>query len=243
MDQTPGKNELFNSLFVKVVKPVAKKFIFSTVSPGPGTKWLYSGIFQLDFFGRELYEWGRRSLVATPVFLARCASFGDDIAIERIPYLTGPCRIELGSSIRFAGQINILVGNNNPLLKIGNGVFVGHETTFGLASRIELGDYVGIGERTYITDTEGHKHYNPNRPIWEVSAGEEEIGPVVIEDNVQIGQDCMILKGVHIGARAVIGAGAVVRSNIPADAVVMGNPARVVKRMKPPADVAKESQE
>lgn len=229
MDEPKEKKGLFNRL----LKPVAKKLIYNTFIPGPGTRWLYSGVFQADFFGRELYEWGRRSLVATPAFLARCRSHGDDIAIERIPYMTGPCQVEMGSSIRFAGQINILVGNTDAVLKLGNGVFLGHETTFGLARRIELGDFVGIGERTYITDTEGHRHYNPNRPIWEVAAGEEEIGEVIIEDNVQIGQDCMILKGVRIGARAVIGAGAVVRSNIPSDAVVMGNPARVVKRMTP----------
>jgi acetyltransferase-like isoleucine patch superfamily enzyme len=69
-----------------------------------------------------------------------------------------------------------------------------------------------------------------------------DVAPVIIEDNVQISQDCTILKGVHIGARAVIGAGSVVRSNIPADAVVMGNPARVVKRNTPPDGKTEEKQ-
>jgi maltose O-acetyltransferase len=44
----------------------------------------------------------------------------------------------------------------------------------------------------------------------------------------------MILKGVTIGARSVIGAGSIVRSDIPPDSIVMGNPARVVKKMTPP---------
>lgn len=218
-----------------LLRPVAKRVIFRSFVPGPQTRWLYAGLFQADFFARELVEWARRSLVATPLFLSQCARHGDDIAIEQLPYLTGPCRIELGSKIRFAGKVNIIAGKDNPTLVLGDGVFVGHATTFAVARRITLGDFVGIGERCYIADTEGHSHYAPNRPIWEVPPADADVAEVVIEDNVQISHDCTILKGVRIGARAVIGAGSVIRSSIPADAVVMGNPARVVKRMTPEA--------
>ncbi len=228
--ESSARSGVFGKVY-DLVKPVAKKVLFNTVVPGPQTKWLFSGLFQADFFGRELYEWARRSLVATPVFLSQCSSYGEDIAVEQLPYITAPCDIELGSHIRFAGKVNILAADGNPKLKLGNGVFIGHDTSFALARRIELGDFVGIGERCYIADTDGHSNYAPNRPIWEVPASDEDVAEVVIEENVQISQDCTILKGVRIGARSVIGAGSVVRSNIPADAVVMGNPARVVKRM------------
>ena len=53
----------------------------------------------------------------------------------------------------------------------------------------------------------------------------------IIEHDVQIKRNCIILKGVRIGARAVVGAGSVVRSDVPADAIVAGNPARVVKKI------------
>ena len=52
--------------------------------------------------------------------------------------------------------------------------------------------------------------------------------PVVIEDDVWIGIGAIILKGVHIGKGARIGAGAVVTSDVPADVEVFGNPARPV---------------
>jgi maltose O-acetyltransferase len=55
--------------------------------------------------------------------------------------------------------------------------------------------------------------------------------PVIIGDDVWIGHGAVILKGVTIGDRAVIGAGAVVTRGVPADTVVAGNPARVVKRL------------
>ncbi|MCA9665028.1 MAG: acyltransferase [Myxococcales bacterium] len=178
------------------------------------------------------------------MFLSQCASHGTNIVAERLPYITGPCNIELGNDIRFGGTFVVMPSGHGtpPTLKIGNGVFFGHEIAIGLGQRVEIGNLVAIGGPTFITDTEGHSNYDPDRPIWEVPASEDDIAPVIIEDQVQIAQSCVILKGVRIGARSVIGAGSVVRSNIPPDSVVMGNPARVVKRMKrdeEPAPAAK----
>ena len=53
----------------------------------------------------------------------------------------------------------------------------------------------------------------------------------MIEDDVLIGARCIILKGVHIGARSVIGAGSVVAKDIPSDCIAAGNPCKVIKRL------------
>lgn len=53
--------------------------------------------------------------------------------------------------------------------------------------------------------------------------------PIVIEDDVMIGTRCIILKGVTIGARSVIGSGSVVTKSIPADSIAAGNPCRVIR--------------
>jgi maltose O-acetyltransferase len=55
--------------------------------------------------------------------------------------------------------------------------------------------------------------------------------PVVIEDNVWIGSKVVILPGVRIGSRAVIGAGSIVTKNIPPRCVAAGNPARVLRHL------------
>ena len=53
--------------------------------------------------------------------------------------------------------------------------------------------------------------------------------PVVIEDNVLVGANAVVIEGVHVGEGAVIAAGAVVISDVPANAVVAGCPAKIVK--------------
>jgi acetyltransferase-like isoleucine patch superfamily enzyme len=57
------------------------------------------------------------------------------------------------------------------------------------------------------------------------------MGEVAIEDNVFIGMNCLILKGVRIGKGSVIGAGSVVTEDVPPNVIVAGNPARLVRRL------------
>jgi len=59
----------------------------------------------------------------------------------------------------------------------------------------------------------------------------EDIKPVEIKDDVWIGVDSYIGKGVVIGERSIVGAGSVIRKNIPPDSIVVGNPARVVGKL------------
>jgi acetyltransferase-like isoleucine patch superfamily enzyme len=215
-----------------VVKPLAKRMIFQAFVPSGGVRVAYAAASHAGFVTRELYEWGRRSLVATPSFLSRCAEHGEGIAVDCVPYINGDPRIVLGSNIRISGKIGIVASSRGvPLLEIGDGVFIGSHSSFAIAERITIGTFVSIGAGCFIADTEGHSHYDPQRPIWEVPASSRDIAPVTIEDGAQISRNCLILKGVTIGARSVIGAGSVVRTDIPPDSVVMGNPARVIKRV------------
>ena len=216
----------------RTLKPLAKRVLFQTIQPTGPARHLLAGLSDAVFMSREMLEWAERSLIATPMFLSKCAVHGDQIAVDRMPYLLGSPRIELGSNIRISGKIGITSPmRGDPVLQIGDGVFIGHNCSIAVAKRVSIGKFASVGSGTYIADTEGHSHYNPERPIWEVPAGDDDVAPVTIEDGVQISKNCMILKGVTIGARSVVGAGSVVRSNIPPDSVVMGNPARVVKRM------------
>lgn len=111
------------------------------------------------------------------------------------------------------------------LLSIGDDVGITGGTICA-ANRIEIGDRVWIGANSTIVDTDFH----PLDPIErQKNPLDGANAPVIIEDDVFIGMNSLILKGVHIGRGSVIGAGSVVSGDVPKGMVFAGNPARLVK--------------
>lgn len=95
--------------------------------------------------------------------------------------------------------------------------------------RITIGNNVKIGANVVLIDTDSHSlDFNKRRnPMTDWSEPKE----IVIEDDVFIGMNSIILKGVQIGARSIVGAGSVVTKSIPSDCVAAGNPARIIKKL------------
>ena len=93
--------------------------------------------------------------------------------------------------------------------------------------RIVIGDNVKIGANTIILDTDCHAHSFMDRrnDITDWAEPQE----IKIGNDVLIGMNTTILKGVTIGDRAIVGASSVVTKDIPADSVAAGNPARIIK--------------
>jgi acetyltransferase-like isoleucine patch superfamily enzyme len=105
-------------------------------------------------------------------------------------------------------------------VEIGDGVYANGVTIIANTS-VQIGSRSVIGACTII-DSDFHGVGVSDRD----TAG--TVRPVVIEENVWIGTDAHILKGVRIGRDCVIGAGAVVRRSIPPGKIVIGNPAEEV---------------
>jgi len=210
---------------------VAKRLLRTSVKPIGPARYLYRGLVTASSVFHGAVVFAKQALVATPAFLSLCEEYGDGISVECLPYMPGGAiRIRLGNNIRISGLISIYATRGrNPLLEIGDGVFIGHHTSIAVASHVKIGNYVAIGSNTFITDTEGHnKQPGELRSAWDTPAVESDIAPIVIEDGCWIGRNVAIFHGVRIGAGSVIGYGAVVRSNVPPGSMVVGNPGRPI---------------
>jgi hypothetical protein len=94
------------------------------------------------------------------------------------------------------------------------------------AASIRIGEGTFIGADAMIFDNDFHAPEGEFR--WGPTAGPDNPKPIVIGAGVFIGARALILKGVTIGDRAIIGAGAVVTKDVPARHLAVGNPARVI---------------
>lgn len=103
-------------------------------------------------------------------------------------------------------------------LEIGDGTFINDSCRIGSKELVRIGKNCLIGDDVSIHDFDGHK-----------INGSEGIKPVIIEDNVWIGENVTILKGVRIGKGSVIGAGSLVCKDIPDGSLAVGSPAKVIK--------------
>ena len=98
--------------------------------------------------------------------------------------------------------------------------------TICAAERIIIGNGVTVGANTTIVDTDFHPVDPEQRRLYPNEAATK---PIVIEDDVFIGMQCLILKGVTLGQGCVVGAGSVVTRSIPPRVICAGNPARVIR--------------
>ena len=128
---------------------------------------------------------------------------------------------KLGNNVRICSSARLL-GNGS--LVIGDNTWIGPEVLIVSSSSIKIGANVDIAPRVYI-GTGTHKiDYEGLH-----SAGEGISLDININDGVWIGTNVIILPGVEIGMKAIIAAGAVVKSNVVARTIVGGVPAKFIK--------------
>ena len=110
-------------------------------------------------------------------------------------------------------------------LHVGDRTFV----NFGLVAldvaKIEIGDDVQFGPNVQLLTPTHPTEAELRRAKWEAAS------PITIENNVWVGGGAIVLPGVNVGENSIVGAGSVVTKDVPPNTLVVGNPARVVRRL------------
>ena len=127
-----------------------------------------------------------------------------------------------GNAIGVFQPVIITAWRDNAVVEIGDEVGMSG-CSITAEERISIGNRVTIGSGVLIMDTDAHSMAPGKR-----KSGLGLTAPVIIADDVFIGARAIILKGVRIGAGAVVGAGAIVVKDVPPMTIVGGNPAKQI---------------
>lgn len=131
------------------------------------------------------------------------------------------CGAKIGKNVRICSSATICGPGT---LEIGDDVWIGFQTMLSTGDFLKIGSAVDIANKVYI-GTGTHKIDS----VGLHSAGEGYHKPIALEDGVWVGTGVIVLPGVVIGRKAVIGSGAVVTKDIPERCIAVGVPAKVIK--------------
>lgn len=199
---------MMNRLLANYMLGGGKKFIFKSIY----VKW---NAFKLKMTGAKI---GKNCSIYNKLYYFLHPKGVIEIG-DNFIFSTGSNFNQLSRNIR--GSIYVA---GNAVLKIGDNVGISSSCIW-VTDSITIGNHVNIGADTLILDTDAH-HLD-----WQErrNGGERSSKPIIIEDDAFIGTRSIILKGVTIGARSIIGAGSVVAKSVPPDCVAAGNPCKIIR--------------
>ena len=139
----------------------------------------------------------------------------------------GPGRVVFGDNVRVDMLVTPYTHAPDALIEIGDDTYL-NGTRFGCQQLIRVGPRAILADAR-ILDTDFHpldpaRRHDPD--------GAVRTAPVILEENVWIGAGAGLLPGTQIGRNSVVGFGAVCSGSYPADAVIAGNPAKVVRSLQ-----------
>jgi acetyltransferase-like isoleucine patch superfamily enzyme len=132
------------------------------------------------------------------------------------------------SNSGFNGKCRIEV-RDSAVLTIGDYVGIS-DVTITCHQEIFIGNNVLLGVGVQLRDTDNHS-LNPKDRELGLDWQNKKTSPIIIKENVFIGTNSIVLKGVTIGRNSIVGAGSVVAKSIPDNEIWAGNPAKMIKKI------------
>ena len=170
---------------------------------------------------------------------SRCACIGENLMITAKSNCDAEKRglIQIGDNCEICGRLE---SQGEGRITIGDNTGVYNDSVIGSVNSIEIGSCVLISNHVHIYDNNNHpispklrreicmNGFRGEIRRWTMS----ESKPIVIEDNVWVGEYAAIMKGVTVGRGSIVAAHAVVTKDVPPYTIAAGNPARVVKTIE-----------
>ena len=210
---------------------VLTRFFYYCFRIYPKAKKIYYKYWNRFFFSLIGIQYGKGLKIYNKVYIIGKGTIkiGDNFT-----FLSGDCFNPICRNLRGA----IYTMNEKAEIIIRNNVGLSSACLWAYES-ITIGNDVNIGGDCLIMDNDAHPlDFVKRRSVYEKQVGRQNYmknilsAPIVVEDDVWLGARCVILKGVHIGARSIIAAGSIVTKDIPADCIAGGNPCRIIRKIR-----------
>jgi acetyltransferase-like isoleucine patch superfamily enzyme len=150
------------------------------------------------------------------------SSLGTDVNVRDSAYVD---HVRAGNRGKIR-DFTIVFGTETHPLTIGDDFFIGAHCYINGAAGVTIGSRVTIAHGAKLFSDSG-----PNTSPYLQLHYPIVAGPIAIGDDVWIGANAIIMPGVNIGSRCVIGAGSVVKGDVPDGSVVAGSPAKLIKKL------------
>lgn len=166
-------------------------------------------------------------------FFRKGIHFGKGSFIRERAQICGGKHIKLGDNVRISVSARIMCFEGRggpgvvPQITIGDNVIIGRNMTISCCNRVEIGSNTAITGYCFIADSE--HGFNPEYGR-RYESQPMEVKETRIGSNVFMGEKSVILPGVTIGDNCVIGACSVVTKSFGNDCMIVGNPARCIKK-------------
>ena len=198
----------------------------------PAPKFALHILYSLFVLVRTLVATVMRICCWTPLFKGRAHSVGKFLNLYGgLPYISGPIQISLGERCRISGQTTFsgrCTAKTAPSLTVGDNVDIGWMTTIAVGHQVVLGNNVRIAGRSLLAGYPGHP-LNPVDRALGLPELDEQVGDIILEDDVWLATGVSVMAGVRIGKGSIIAAGSVVTHDIPAMVLAGGIPAKVIR--------------
>jgi acetyltransferase-like isoleucine patch superfamily enzyme len=165
---------------------------------------------------------------------------GYRMQVDGMLFLAPGVKLEIGRSARMRFGRWTWIGHGTKIrchegeVRIGSKTVLGQECTISAYQHVSIGEQCILADRVMLIDFD-HNVAEVERPIRVQGIYKRDVR---VGNNVWIGFGAQILRGVTVGDNAIVGAGAVVTKDVPANAVVGGVPARIIRTRAAPTSLA-----